>query len=105
MKLAALLALALLAGCTTANVELQDGSHIQFTRFATDAAVKVDKDGLSYSSSPSAVVQQQTLDMLSQLLATAIKAGLVVAQPMPSATSRPSAFLARLQTPLHEGEI
>ena len=60
----------LLTGCTTANVELPNGK-VSFTRFATDAAVTLnmpDGSSLNYSSSPSAVAQQQSMDTLTGLL-------------------------------------
>lgn len=83
-------ALLALAGCTTADVTLPDGTHVAFSRFATDAAVSVTPDGLTYSSSPSAAAQQQMTDTLVRAV------GLLVASS--GAPTRPP-LPARLQSP------
>jgi hypothetical protein len=81
VRLIALLVLVALAGCTTAEVELADGTHVRFTRFATDAAMQLNQQGLTYSSSPSEVAQQNALDLVGQVLGVALRGGLVAGQP------------------------
>lgn len=84
----------LLAGCTTATVDLRrDGSAtVQFSRFATDADLRLGAGGLAYSSSPSAAAQQQATDAL--VTALAALAGL----PVP-ARARAGALPERLASP------
>lgn len=84
----ALAALLLLAGCTTATVDLADGTKVQFTRFWSEADLELTPDSLHYSSSPSAVAAQNSQD----LLARALAAALGVAVPVPGVRSQPQAY-------------
>ncbi len=76
----------LLAGCTQANIKFSDGTEFQFSRFASDADLELAADGsLRYSSSPSAVAQQNTqallMDMLRLALQPALPAKLLSPEP------------------------
>lgn len=75
-----------LAGCTTADVTLPDGTHVAFTRMMTDAAVHVGTEAIDYSSSPSAAAQQQLSDALVRALGLLATAGGV---PLPARLSSP----------------
>ena len=84
------LALLALAGCTTADVVLPDGTHVAFTRFATDAAVHVGPDTIDYSSSPSAAAQQQVTDALVGALGVLVASGVTPrTQPLPARLRSP----------------
>lgn len=74
-RLTTITAMLTLAGCTTATVALPDGTRVQFTRFATDAAVHVGPDAIDYSSSPSAAAQQQVTDALVGALGVLVATG------------------------------
>ena len=63
--------LAALSGCTTATIDLPDGTHVQFSRLWTDAAISLDAEGFTYSSDASDVAQQKTLDLLLRVLGLA----------------------------------
>ena len=84
------LALLALAGCTTATVELPDGTHVAFTRFATDAALRLGPDTIDYSSSPSAAAQQQMTDTLVRAVGLLVaSSGAPTRPPMPARLSSP----------------
>jgi hypothetical protein len=70
----ALAGLLLLGACTTANIDLADGTTVHFTRFATDVGFELrDPAGnvVTYSSNPSDVAQQRITDSLVKALALA----------------------------------
>ena len=84
-KWAAIAAAAAMAGCTQATVSLPDGTSVSFTRFASEADLILSPDGLHYSSSPSAVAQQNALDLVGQALGVALRGGLQMQpQAMPA---------------------
>ena len=84
-KWAAIAAVAALAGCTQATVSLPDGTSVRFTRFASEADLILSPDGLHYSSSPSAVAQQNALELVGQALGVALRGGLPAPQMQPQA--------------------
>ena len=78
IRLALLVAL---SGCTTATIDLPDGTHVSFQRMWTDAAISVNADGsMTYSSDASDVAQQKTLDLLLRALGLASQGQVVKLQ-------------------------
>ena len=80
-----------LAGCTQATVSLPDGTSVRFTRFASEADLILSPDGLHYSSSPSAVAQQNAQALLGQVL------GLALRGAVPAPYAQPQALPMRLR--------
>jgi hypothetical protein len=62
-----------LGGCTSATIDLPDGTHVAFQRMWTDAAISFDDGGFVYSSNASDVAQQATLDALLKALGLATR--------------------------------
>ena len=69
-SLAAMTVLAI-GGCTTATIDMPDGTHVSFQRMWTDAAISFNETGFVYSSNASDVAQQATLDALLKALGLA----------------------------------
>jgi hypothetical protein len=85
-------ALLALCGCTTATVSLPDGTKVQFSRFASDADLLISPESMHYSSSPSAVAQQNAQALLGQVLGLALRGVVPGAAPAPQYRYQPQAL-------------